>query len=433
MGLPAMEEAGQALELYQLDYSDLILLSSAKDSSSSSFQQIQRLQLITQTVMENLGPTGPGLIAVKSVPVASNLRRSLLPLARKLALLNYEDQNRILKEHNLGSDVPLKNLDRIVSSFASQLNYNRTDMDGTEGEAIVVNDDIERHKDELSAEFENLQHDFKELGIRLMEIGLCLARICDGVIGSRELEQSLLESCTAKGRLIHYHSTVDNCIIKQAAKRKGLSNGRCPANGTTKASLQRALARSSCGGRADLWQQWHYDYGIFTVLTDPMFILSSDQEFPSPSGHTYLKIFHPEKDSVFMVKAPPESVIVQVGEAADILSKGMLRPTLHCVCKPVDLVELSRETFVVFLQPAWSKTFSLLDYPAERLKSGYQQADLSAKDNHDAELEPKDLFREIHNIVPPLSLRMRHGMTFAEFSRETTKQYYGGSGLQSKR
>ena len=92
-----MEEAEQALELYQLDYSDLILLSSAKDSSSSSFQQIQRLQLITQTVMENLGPTGPGLIAVKSVPFASNLRRSLLPLARKLALLNYEDQNRILK------------------------------------------------------------------------------------------------------------------------------------------------------------------------------------------------------------------------------------------------------------------------------------------------------------------------------------------------
>lgn len=421
------------LELYQLDYSDLMLLSSAKDSSSSSFQQIQRLQSITQTVMENLGPTGPGLIAIKSVPVASSLRRSLLPLSRKLALLNYEDQKRILKEHNLGSDVPLKNLDRIVSSFASQLSYNRPNIDSTEGEAIVVNDDIDRNKDELSVEFGNLQRDFKELGIRMMEIGLCLARICDRLIGSQELEQSLLESCTAKGRLIHYHSTVDNCIIKQAAKRKGLPDGRYQANGTTKASLQRARAKSPCGDQADLWQQWHYDYGIFTLLTDPMFILSSDQECPSPSGHTYLKIFHPEKDSVFMIKAPPESVIVQVGEAADILSKGMLRATVHCVCKPVDLVELSRETFVVFLQPAWSKTFSLLDYPVERLKSGYQRAGLSAEDNHIAELEPKNLFRDIHNVVPPLSLRMRHGMTFAEFSRETTKQYYGGSGLQSKR
>jgi hypothetical protein len=26
---------------------------------------------------------------------------------------------------------------------------------------------------------------------------------------------------------------------------------------------------------------------------------------------------------------------------------------------------------------------------------------------------------------------LKDGMTFAEFSRETTKQYYGGSGLQS--
>ncbi|KAG2325340.1 hypothetical protein Bca52824_008068 [Brassica carinata] len=38
---------------------------------------------------------------------------------------------------------------------------------------------------------------------------------------------------------------------------------------------------------------------------------------------------------------------------------------------------------------------------------------------------------DIHSTVPPLWSRIRDGMTFAEFSRETTKQYYGGSGLQS--
>jgi hypothetical protein len=42
-----------------------------------------------------------------------------------------------------------------------------------------------------------------------------------------------------------------------------------------------------------------------------------------------------------------------------------------------------------------------------------------------------EVAREIHKIVPPLSSRLKDGMTFAEFSRETTKQYYGGSGLQS--
>jgi len=31
---------------------------------------------------------------------------------------------------------------------------------------------------------------------------------------------------------------------------------------------------------------------------------------------------------------------------------------------------------------------------------------------------------------PPLSSRLREGMTFSEFSRQTTKQYYGGGGIQ---
>ncbi|KAL3517608.1 hypothetical protein ACH5RR_020197 [Cinchona calisaya] len=424
-----MEEAAQVWELFQLDYSDLMFLSSTKDASSSSFQQIQRLQSITQSVMENLGPAGPGLIAIKSVPGASILRRRLLPLARKLALLSNDDRKRIIKEHNIGSDVPLKNLDRIVSSFAAQLKYNKTDFDSS----LVMNDDTCKSKHELDTEFKNLGYAFRELGFLMMEIGLCLARICDRVIGSQELELSLLESCSAKGRLIHYHSNVDNRIIKQAAERKGPDNGKFQTNGRTKASLQSGDAKVLFDKEIDLWQQWHYDYGIFTLLTDPMFMLSCDQECPSPRGHTYLKIFHPERDSSFMVKAPPESFIVQVGESADVLSKGLLRATLHCVCKPVELEDLSRETFVVFLQPAWSKTFSLFDYPVESLKSGSQCSDLSSEENHIAMPKSKDLFQDIHSIVPPLSLRMRDGMTFAEFSRETTKQYYGGSGLQSKR
>lgn len=413
------------LELYQLDYSDLLLLSStANDASSSSFEQIQRLQSITEEVMQNLGPAGPGLIAITSVPGASGLRRSLLPLARKLALLSNDDRKRILKEHNLGSDVPLKNLNRVVSSFAMQLKYNRQPGFESMGDEAKVMNDV------LGAEFKNFESDFKELGFLMMEIGLCLARICDRVIGSQELEQSLLESCTAKGRLIHYHSCMDNFIIKEAAKRKGSVNGKCQTNGITKATLQRHGAKYVCDNQTDLWQQWHYDYGIFTVLTDPMFMLSCDQECPSPNGHTFLKIFHPEKDSLYVVKAPPESFIVQVGESADVLSKGTLRATLHCVSKPVDWEELSRETFVVFLQPAWGKTFSLLDYSVEPLTSGHQHSGLSADENHNTKPET---FADIHSIVPPLSLRMRDGMTFAEFSRETTKRYYGGNGLQSKR
>jgi hypothetical protein len=50
-----------------------------------------------------------------------------------------------------------------------------------------------------------------------------------------------------------------------------------------------------------------------------------------------------------------------------------------------------------------------------------------------AELGQNKLTQEIQKILPPLSSRLKDGMTFAEFSCETTKQYYGGSGLQSNR
>jgi hypothetical protein len=40
------------------------------------------------------------------------------------------------------------------------------------------------------------------------------------------------------------------------------------------------------------------------------------------------------------------------------------------------------------------------------------------------------LMQDILMKIPPLSSRLKEGMTFAEFSRQTTKQYYGGGGIQ---
>ncbi|KAJ8547551.1 hypothetical protein K7X08_011137 [Anisodus acutangulus] len=247
------------------------------------------------------------------------------------------------KEHNLGSDVPLKNPNRNVSSFSMQLKYEqcfeRSDCRVDDVE-FGNRDDEEVDQDD----FKKLGCTFKELGYCMMDLGLRLAQICDKAIGGKELQQSLLESGTAKGRLIHYHSAVDNDIVKEAAKINGQAKAR---NGKVNKNEQSGLKQRGIELSKDqsndygLWQQWHYDYGIFTVLTDPMFLLSSHQEtpaivnnnspvssehgFPSPSGHTYLQIFDPKKNQVFMVKAPSESLILQVGEAADILSKGKLR------------------------------------------------------------------------------------------------------------
>lgn len=86
---------GEVVELYELHYADLMQLS----KKALSPESIEANDSIINSVMENLGPQGPGLLAVTGVPEASNLRRTLLPLARKLALLNNEDRKRLLKVH----------------------------------------------------------------------------------------------------------------------------------------------------------------------------------------------------------------------------------------------------------------------------------------------------------------------------------------------
>lgn len=91
-----MEEHVRVLELYDLRHSDLVLLSSDHVTSSLSSKELDRLDLVRREIMEALGPTGPGLLAISGVPNASTLRRHL-PLARKLAFLDADHRKRVLK------------------------------------------------------------------------------------------------------------------------------------------------------------------------------------------------------------------------------------------------------------------------------------------------------------------------------------------------
>ncbi|KNA05532.1 hypothetical protein SOVF_189540 [Spinacia oleracea] len=446
----------EVMEPYELHYTDLLSLSSSSSSSSSSSIDTERLESITRAVMEALGPTGSGLITITGVPNVAELRNSLLLRARDLSLLNHHHRNRILKDHGLGSDVPLKSLDRCVSSFAMQLNYGHVSSESLDKHNTTEeNIDADEYYKSMNDHFKDLGCSFRKLGLCMMDLGLRVARICDRAIGGNELENSLLESGTAKARLIHYHSSFDTCIIKDSGRRqrsnKGLQKSG-PKNfqfKDRKSSCRREEMHRACDdGRAckkssDLWQQWHYDYGTFTVLTSPMFIrprCSSTEkgegdcvefgglECPSPSGDTYLQIFQPNKNGICAIKAPPESFILQLGESADILSRQKLRATLHSVSRPVELENLSRETFVVFLHPAWNKVFDISDHP---MKQNDQYGDHGERPEGDEEF--KELAQEIHKIIPPLSARLKDGMTFAEFSRETTRQYYGSNGSQSNR
>ncbi|KAI3773064.1 hypothetical protein L6452_04262 [Arctium lappa] len=418
-----MMEEDETLELYDLHYSDLMALSSSDHKLPLTSENMEYLESVKIAIMKNLGPSGPGLLAITGVPNASILRRTLLPMARKLALLDNEDRKLVLKDHGLGSDVPLKNIDRTVSPFAMQLRYDRDPYVNSLRNSN--HSPIEHHGSDVGSlnEFKNLGNTFKDLGNCMMELGLHLARVCDKIIGGHELEQCLLESRSAKGRLIHYHSILDNRILQT----QSLKDTRHKSKKIAKTNHD----------HSDLWQQWHYDYGVFTVLTAPMLVVPEnsgscqscdEKECPFSSGHTCLQILYPVTNSVKMVKASSGSFIVQVGESGDVLSKGKLRATLHSVCRPKNMENVSRETFVVFLQPAWSKKLSVYDFSVKDSSSNGGCSRIC-----DEESECAKSSSDIDKLVPPLCDRLKDGMTYAEFSRETTKQYYGSSGLQSKR
>ncbi|CAD6254359.1 unnamed protein product [Miscanthus lutarioriparius] len=459
--------AATALDIAELPFSDLVVLLSPETPADDG-----RFRRVVEAVATELGRGGSGLLAVAGVPRVGALRRRLLPLARRLALMDHPIRSQLLKKHGLGSDVPLKKLNRSVSSFAQLLRHsgeltllesvNNNNGFNSSDKIQDCNQSVDANGDD---DMENLGGLVKELGLYMMELGILVARACDIAIGRGQLEQSITDFGTAKARLIHYHSELDNNVIRDnSTKRKGSvskvavkpyqscserrSESLCPCcikseDGTTVMSIKENDSKdASIQGQAaaeisllNLWQEWHYDYGILTVLTAPLFLSASEDENSlvnlechPPDGHTHLHLCNGRK--IFSVRCSPENFIVQVGEAADILSQGKLKSTLHAVSRPLTSTDISRETFVVFLQPSWDKT---LAYPGYSLDEGESILSKETSDVSDGSAGPCDedtFMQEILKRIPPMSSRLKEGMTFAEFSRQTTKQYYGGSGIQ---
>lgn len=267
------------------------------------------------------------------------------------------------------------------------------------------------------------------------------------------------------------------------------------ATGGRKAEVL-SLAADFAGSVSTWWQQWHCDYGIFTVLTSPLFLKptrvdpvypnveieggcclkdvpirnslhleanlelpklnssrlfqqegdsrtikaemeekpqrtrlpqlssspsylldlnSSVQECLSPDGHSSLIVMDSHGRTTSLV-IPSDYLIVQVGEAAQLLCGGELVARAHCVMRPTSAKDVSRETMAVFLQPAWDRRISL--------PSGVPQ---------ERALEAGGIATNLETHIPLLASRWKDGCTFAELSKETTRQYYGADGYQSRR
>lgn len=91
------DEFQRVIEPYKLRYSDMLLLSSNPVDVPRCVAERKKLESMRRNVMEAIGPDGPGLLCVTGVPNGSNLRRKLLPFARKLSLLDGDRRKHILQ------------------------------------------------------------------------------------------------------------------------------------------------------------------------------------------------------------------------------------------------------------------------------------------------------------------------------------------------
>jgi hypothetical protein len=393
---------------------------------------------------------------------------------------------------------------------------------------------------------------FARLGVCMVEVGLLVARLCDyGIFRSLSnhttkhtvrtgLEQAIQESGTAKGRLIHYHSIQEKALLTLSSKAiKNRNSKKKPSNVKKLVEMVDGCNKEQ-ELLSNLWQQWHCDYGILTVLTAPLFLKTMpswhqvslhshsmnycalnpvdtsyfppltlmdaeprvqetfksvsqsncsqeedgrigvtsavctklqekkgscpevnsllldipcayqsdvkliamcrnttsveenagdgahpDRDQPTvqcrsfecspPDGHSSLQVMDSMTGGSTFVAVAADCLVVQVGEAAQILSGGKLVARAHCVARPTMAADVSRETMAVFLQPAWERPLMLPMWGAETA------------------LQARGLSTDLETLIPPLTSRWRQGSTFAEFSQETTRQYYGVEGRQSRR
>ncbi|KAJ0089454.1 hypothetical protein Patl1_13188 [Pistacia atlantica] len=116
------------------------------------------------------------------------------------------------------------------------------------------------------------------------------------------------------------------------------------------------------GDSMSSWCGWHTDHGSLTGLTCGMFTRDGIV-VPCPDNAAGLYI-RTRTDQIVKVVYGEDEIAYQIGETTEILSRGFLCATPHCVRAPNgrDASGVDRSTFALFMQPDWDEK---LNFPEE--------------------------------------------------------------------
>uniref|UniRef100_A0A0E0HHY4 Fe2OG dioxygenase domain-containing protein n=1 Tax=Oryza nivara TaxID=4536 RepID=A0A0E0HHY4_ORYNI len=339
-------------------------------------------------IEEGLGPNGLGIISIADVPGFPVLRKTLLRLAPKVANLP-EDVKKELEDpdsrFNFGwshgkEKLESGKLDTFKGSF-----YANPILDAPTTDDVLVRRLYSIYL--TGCLVSQGAKSFKALGKLMLEVGLMLAHHCDryvmqqgvGPYDGESLEQTIASSRCHKGRLLYYYP--------------------------------RQFSKQEEGGSVSSWCGWHTDHGSLTGLTCALFTKNS-MEIPCPDSAAGLYIRtrddkvvkHIIQERVMWsalieillhkVTFEENELAYQVGETTEILSRGRLCATPHCVKAPSseNASNVDRSTFAMFMQPDWDEK---LKFPSE---IPYHQ-----------------------ELIPPNGT-----LTFGEYSERLVNKYYQG-------
>ncbi|GJS34447.1 putative 2-oxoglutarate and Fe(II)-dependent oxygenase superfamily protein [Tanacetum coccineum] len=264
-------------------------------------------------IEQGFGPDGLGILSISDVPGYASLRQNLLNLAPRLASLPEE----VLKEledprsrYNFGWSHGKEKLESGKPDLLKGSFYANPILDKPTTEASL----IERYPAYCGSNIwpqsnlPELEVAFKALGKLIFEVGLLVAYHCDKYVSkeidvppNEGIEQIVYRSRCHKGRLLYYFPA---------------EKGNDPQDDDSMSS----------------WCGWHTDHGSLTGLTYAIYTKGGIKiPCPDTAAGLYIKT---RAGQIVKVVYEENEIAYQIGNITEILSRGRVCATPHCVRAP---------------------------------------------------------------------------------------------------
>lgn len=283
---------------------------------------------LTAEILEAYGPGGVGLLCVSGVPGVDDARQALLPKARELALLD----ESILAKYEHPEAYYAVGWSRGREKFKGKPDVSK----GSFYANPIMDDPSEGNADFLARypftrpnvwpeEVPDFEGSMKRACQIIVDVAKPIVQQIDKLVaatwpknGTRLHDKTFVESRNVVSRLLHYYSVTD-----------GATDGN--------------------------WCGWHNDNSTITGLLPAMWLDEQTGEPASPQPGAGLVVEGRDGDQIAL-KPSPNTLVYQIGEAAQVLSGGAVHATPHMVrghvCQPGG-PKICRETLACFIQPHW--------------------------------------------------------------------------------